>query len=287
MRVTPSSVPSGRGAFTLIELLVVIAIIAILAAMLLPALAKSKQQAYTTKCLGNHRQLAVAWTLYASDYNGVLANNAPLGSGPYINGQAWIMGNMQILPDMTNLADILSGQLYPYTPSPTIYKCPADVVPYQVAGSGPGYDRIRSYSMSGQMNSAYASAATDAMDTNFPCNVKEADILRPPPSKAFVFIDEAACTIDDGYYAINLNNANFGLYVWQNVVAAWHDNGDNLSFADGHAEHWTWYDPQTIKNAAWVGNSTGDTSPPYNIVAPFHSRDFPRVQNAYSTTNFN
>ncbi len=256
-------------AFTLIELLVVIAIIAILAALLLPALARSKQQALTAKCLSNHKQLVVAWTMYAGDNNGVLVQNNALGTTPYDLGQAWIMGDMQATPDLTNLYDIEHCKLYPYSKSPGIYKCPADSIPYRIGGTGKGYDRIRSYSMSGQMNSQ------DPMELQFPCNVKESDIRRPPPSHAFVFIDEAACSIDDGYYAIDVL-----IHEWQNLVAAWHDNGGNLDFADGHAEHWPWYDKITLTIANYVG-----PSPPYFTTAPPNSRDFPRVANAYSTTN--
>jgi prepilin-type N-terminal cleavage/methylation domain-containing protein len=289
MRVTSNSVPDsvggpggwiakeanasacrrGPGAFTLIELLVVIAIIAILAALLLPALARSKQQAMTTKCLSNHRQLIVAWTMYASDNGGVLVQNNALGTPEYNAGHSWILGDMQILPDMTNLYDIQHGRLYPYNNGPGIYKCPADTIAYQVGGTGPGYDRIRSYSMSGQMNSE------EPMEAEFPCNVKESDILHPPPSHAFVFIDEAACSIDDGYYALDVL-----IREWQNLVAVWHDTGGNLDFADGHAEHWPWYDQLTLKLASYVG-----PSPPYNSEAPSNSRDFPRVANAYATYN--
>jgi len=200
-------------AFTLIELLVVIAIIAILAAMLLPALARSKQQAYTTKCLSNHKQLIAAWIMYAGDYKGGLVENNALGTSNYTYGKAWIMGNMQALPDMTNLVDIVNAKLYPYNQSTGIYKCPADTKPYLFDGKG--YNRIRSYSMSGQMNSA------EPMNPQFPCNVRETDILHPPPSHAFVFIDEAACSIDDGYYAVDVLQ-----HEWQNLVAAWHNNGD-------------------------------------------------------------
>src|ERR1035441_436415 len=85
----------SRDGFTLIELLVVIAIIAILAALLLPALARSKQQAFIAKCLSNDRELTLAWLMYASDNNGVLVGNAPLDTPPYTNGQSWIMGDMQ------------------------------------------------------------------------------------------------------------------------------------------------------------------------------------------------
>ena len=264
----------GLGAFTLIELLVVIAIIAILAAMLLPALARSKQQALIAKCLSNDRQLIVAWLLYASDNNGVLVQNNALDTTEYNAGHTWILGDMQRWPDLTNLVDIENGKLYPYNGNPGIYKCPADSVPYQINGTGQGYNRTRSYSMSGQMNGGYA------YDPNVPCNVKESDILHPSPSKAFVFIDEAACTINDGYIFIKVPN-----HIYADIPAAWHDKGNNLSFADGHAEHWPWYDPQTVANAAWTGNSAGFTSPPYYMTAYPTSRDFPRLAYAYGTTN--
>jgi prepilin-type N-terminal cleavage/methylation domain-containing protein/prepilin-type processing-associated H-X9-DG protein len=260
-----------RRAFTLIELLVVIAIIAILAALLLPGLARSKQQALTAKCLSNHRQLIAAWIMYAGDYNGLLVPNNPLSSqyDDTMVDLTWILGNMQAYPDITNVQYIMDGRLYPYNRSIGIYKCPADVVPWRIGGTGPSYIRVRSYSMCGQMN------GIQMMDSSFPCNVKESDILHPMPAKAFVFLDEAGCTIDDGYFAIDVAEPK-----WQNFVAAWHDNGDNLSFADGHAEHWPWYDTVTSTIANY------DYYPPPNVEVPVGSRDWPRVSNAYSSAGY-
>jgi prepilin-type N-terminal cleavage/methylation domain-containing protein len=85
-------------AFTLVELLVVIAISTILSSMLLPVSAKSREKAWITKCLSNQKQLTLAWVLYASDNNGVLVQNNPLGTAPYAEGMAWILGNLKVLP---------------------------------------------------------------------------------------------------------------------------------------------------------------------------------------------
>jgi prepilin-type N-terminal cleavage/methylation domain-containing protein/prepilin-type processing-associated H-X9-DG protein len=264
-------------AFTLIELLVVIAIIAILAALLLPALAKAKQEGLTAKCLSNDRQLTLAWTMYAGDYSGLLVRNDPYLTPGYDSNLIWILGDMQTL-DLTNTSNIVNGKLYPYNQSPGIYACPADNSPFQI--NGQSYNRIRDYSISGMMS------GNDLSLPPFYCNYRQTDIIHPAPSKAFVFIDEAPCTIDDGFFAINIS-ASTGQ--WQNIPAAWHANGDNLSFADGHAEHWPWYFAETIVYANAPPSPYGTppgASPPYlQQWYQTDARDFPRMSRAWCSTN--
>jgi prepilin-type N-terminal cleavage/methylation domain-containing protein len=96
-----------KGAFTLIELLVVIAIIAILAALLLPVLSKSKQKAWQTTCQNNIRQLQLGWIMYASDYNDYLPHNScGVGAGRTLENLGWVAGNMWLNSDAGQDSDI-------------------------------------------------------------------------------------------------------------------------------------------------------------------------------------
>ena len=229
---------SNVSGFTLIELLVVIAIIAILAAILLPVLDKAKQKAVESSCLNNHKQLALAWSIYKNDNNGYLVIDDPVtGTGTLgaTNLPSWVYGDMTT-PDETNSALIQEGLLFDDVKSVSIFHCPAD----NVAQAPETTPHIRSYSMQPQL-AFYEEGAPVSPTPGFPPMYSENQIRETSPSSTIVFLDESPVTINDGFFAITVNATSWGT----DLPAYWHNNGDNFSFADGHAEHWHWQDART------------------------------------------
>jgi prepilin-type N-terminal cleavage/methylation domain-containing protein/prepilin-type processing-associated H-X9-DG protein len=213
--------------FTLIELLVVIAIIAILAAMLLPALSKSKAKAHGIGCLSNLKQLQVCWIMYAGDYNDKMAPNIIGGTSG-----AWIEGDVLNYPDFTNVVLIQNGLLYPYSKNAGIYVCPA-AQPVKPSGARVAAVAVRHYSIEGRMGGDTTTEQT--VLPQYPAYTKTTQVANPGPSDAIVFVEESALTIDDGYFAIQDLWSE-----WQNSPTVRHALSGNFSFVDGHVETHRW-----------------------------------------------
>jgi len=237
--VTPEQIVVRRNAFTLIELLVVIAIIAILAALLLPALSRSKGKAEGINCMNNIKQLTLAWTLYADDENDRFVNNHGREE-TILKRQTWAnnVENWLSSDENTNVTLLTDAKLGSYVgKSVAVFKCPSDRSP---ADNGP---RIRSMSMNSLVGDP--GVLTNQFNPTYIQFFKSANLVRP--ANVFVFIDEHPDTINDGFFMNRLD-----VYTWGNLPASSHNGAANFSFADGHNEPHKWL----------VGGPSGTIRPP-------------------------
>jgi prepilin-type processing-associated H-X9-DG protein/prepilin-type N-terminal cleavage/methylation domain-containing protein len=230
-------------AFTLLELLVVVAVIGILAGLLSSAFSTAKARSQKVSCLSNLRQLQVAWRFYIDDNEDYLPLNksmaGPLSEqffGRLLTSNSWACGSPKM--DVTS-SNIIRGTLFAYAgKSVPTYRCPAD---RSTVVGRPDVFRTRSYSISEFMS------GDDEGDPRV--KSKDSELFNPSPERIFVLIEEHEDSSWLGDFWIlppeklmlASSSAN-----WTSTPSDRHNQGCNLTFADGHVEYWKWFWPKSV-----------------------------------------
>jgi prepilin-type N-terminal cleavage/methylation domain-containing protein/prepilin-type processing-associated H-X9-DG protein len=258
---------AARG-FTLIELLVVIAIIAILAALLLPALAKSKEKATGVACLNNGRQLSLGWRMYADDASDRIcyASDDGYGTAHIKNAYSWTLTHMDFVPSnqgnwnwdsevaqFRQFPGIAGPPLIPYYKDPKLYRCPADHSTIKI-NTGESKPRIRTISMNLFLGGFAGTDGNWAWADAYMFYTKLSDTSLHPggPAKLFLFIDEREDIVNWGNYmtqmaGYSLSNPRPAQYEFdQDLPGIYHNKAAGLSFCDGHSEVRKWRDGRTM-----------------------------------------
>ena len=257
----PTDRRAGHG-FTLIELLVVIAIIAILAAMLLPALTKAKQRTQAVYCMNNTKQLMIVWTMYAHDNNDRMApalhgGEAMGAAGDATYGMGWVEGwlDWTTRADNTNVQYLVSPQYSKFgtylANSSTVFKCPADNFVAAVQRNVGWTKRVRS--LSGNIGVGPGNAEAGPWNTIYAHYTKTTELIYPGAAQTWVFIDEHPDSINDAGFFNPTHSTGI-----EDTPAAYHNKACGFAMADGHSEIHKWIGCLTAARVQAVHAVDGD-----------------------------
>ena len=258
-RETPTGLKPFVG-FTLVELLIVVAILAILAALLLPALTRGKDKARRIQCTNNEKQLIVTWILYASDYHEMLVPNGGMSSmGATGSPFLWVMGgnhgDNQTLVNSNYLIGSKYALFAPYLQTATVYKCPADRAEWKW-NTMPLQNELRSYAMNSYVavTPAMTQDPLTVLPSLFKVYMKMDSLNADFPAKRFIYGDVHPNSICTPGYGVNMLEDR-----WIHFPSMLHGPGV-FTFADGHAEGHKWLDPVTLRGCP-VSNPHNNTCP--------------------------
>lgn len=236
-----------RKGFTLIELLVVIAIIAVLMAILMPALNRAREQGKRAVCLSNLKQLTLAWIMYADDNDDKIVNGEaytatrlPVANpvptrGPHKGERYWVGNDVGSRPLDMKIKAIRIGALFTYCKNEKLYRCPTGI-----------RGEMRTYSIGYGMNGCFDAAGTYIGSKGVRVGKtvlmvkRKMEITVPAPAYRLVFLDEGRMTIDS--YAVH-----YLIPQWWDPPHVRHADGTNVSFADGHSDYWKYRGAETIE----------------------------------------